>query len=476
MFSFKSALCFLLIFALGAPLLGCSGNSTANTANSGTSGTSGSAPATTPAEPTLAEKIEAQSQNLTDASSVKALRDLVWQEYAANVESKQPGRKDEVRRNKITKIKIGGVTMKVQTKVIGTAPENGYPVFLVYHGGGYDPSGQTNESQWSGMATRYTATKVAGIYVSIRSVSDNESSGQIFSTNISWKFYDRILEDCILYLNADPNKAYIVGYSAGGNGVYQIAPVLADRLAAANMTAGHPEGIDLTSLYNLPFYLQVGELDPAYNRNTVTVEYCVKLDELAKKYGGGYTHKCFVHVNKEHGVVGDNATSKQTVVKDLAAWYDAYKQSGTLATATGNTTSEITDAATLMTAHTRDPLPKRVIWNLATSKPKQRGINSFYWLSTSATMGILDVSYDRDTNTVSFKGTPRIRSGEITVYLNEDMVNLFSDVKVISRTGKETVFTPEISLDVLRETTAERGDSNYQFCAKITLTADQINA
>ena len=55
------------------------------------------------------------------------------------------------------------------------------------------------------------------------------------------------------------------------------------------------------------------------------------------------------------------------------------------------------------------------------------------------------------------------------------MVDLFSTVKIITKSGKEIEVTPEISLDVLRETTAERGDPNYQFCAKITLTAAQVN-
>ena len=134
--------------------------------------------------------------------------------------------------------------MKVITRVVGKAPEDGYPLFLVYHGGGYNPDGKMNDDQWKGMAERYD--DVPGIYCSIRSVSDNESSGQIFSTDISWKFYDRIIENCILYMKANPNQVYIVGYSAGGNGVYQIAPRITDRLASATMSAGHPEGIDLT--------------------------------------------------------------------------------------------------------------------------------------------------------------------------------------------------------------------------------------
>lgn len=424
---------------------------------------------TTPAvtePPTVTEQIEAMASSLTSAEAIKEMRELVWEEYAEKVAENEPNRKKEIRKNKTTQIKISGTTMKVMTRVVGPAPKDGYPLFLVYHGGGYDPSGQTNESQWSGMAERYD--DVPGIYCSIRSVSDNESSGQIFSTDISWKFYDRIIENCILYMKANPNQVYIVGYSAGGNGVYQIAPRITDRLASATMTAGHPEGIDLTNLYNLPFYLQVGELDTAYNRYTITVEYEQKLDALAEKYGGGYYHKCFVHYNKEHGVVGDNA-SGQTVIADNYAWLAA-KQNGTAYT--GGTKQEETHAAKLMTTHTRDPLPRRVIWNTTTTNNSnnRRGIESFYWLSTAASMGTIDASYDKTTNTITIKQCT-ISRADVTIYLNEDMVDLFSPVKLVMPDGSVTEFTPEISLDLLRETTAERGDPNYQFCASYTFRA-----
>ena len=455
----KKALSVLLITATLLCTAGCSGDAPADT--SATTAATTEAPANV--EPTLTEQIDALAGKLTSADAIKQARELVWEEYVEKIDEYLPDRKKEIRKNKTTTIKIGGTTMKVMTRVNGRAPEDGYPLFLVYHGGVYDPSGQTNESQWSGMAERYD--DVPGIYCSIRSVSDNEYSGQIFSTDISWQFYDRIIEDCILYMNANPNQVYIVGYSAGGNGVYQIAPRITDRLAAATMTAGHPEGIDLTNLYNLPFYLQVGELDSAYNRNTITVEYEQKLDALAQQYGGGYYHKCFVHYNKEHGVVGDNA-SNQTVIADNAAWLAA-KQNGTVYS--GGTVTAETHAAKLMTTHTRDPLPQRVIWNVATTKTSnaKREIDSFYWISTKATSGIIDASYDKATNTITIHECSAKRAN-VTVYLNEEMVDLFSTVKIVMPDGTVNEFTPEISLDLLRQTTSERGDPNYQFCASYT--------
>ena len=38
----------------------------------------------------------------------------------------------------------------------------------------------------------------------------------------------------------DPNKVFLSGYSAGGDGTYQMGPMLAEWGAGAAMMAGHP--------------------------------------------------------------------------------------------------------------------------------------------------------------------------------------------------------------------------------------------
>ena len=84
----------------------------------------------------------------------------------------------------------------------------------------------------------------------------------------------------ILFHGVDPNRVYILGFSAGGDGVYQITPRMTDRFAAANMSAGHPNGVKLENLYDMPLQLQVGIEDAAYNRNKVTAEYDLLLGKL----------------------------------------------------------------------------------------------------------------------------------------------------------------------------------------------------
>ena len=58
-----------------------------------------------------------------------------------------------------------------------------------------------------------------------------------------------------------------------------------------------------------------------------------------------------------------------------------------------------------------------------------------------------------------------------TVYLNEDMVDLFRDVTFVID-GKSTTFTPVLSEKVLEDTVKERGDKNFVFVSKFSFTVD----
>lgn len=57
---------------------------------------------------------------------------------------------------------------------------------------------------------------------------------------------------------ADPDKVFVSGYSAGGDGVYHLGPMLADWLAGAAMMAGHPNHSEMENVRNMPFSIQCG--------------------------------------------------------------------------------------------------------------------------------------------------------------------------------------------------------------------------
>ena len=54
----------------------------------------------------------------------------------------------------------------------------------------------------------------------------------------------------IVYEGVDPNRVYLTGFSAGGDGVYQITARMNDRFAATNMSAGHHNWVNFENLYN----------------------------------------------------------------------------------------------------------------------------------------------------------------------------------------------------------------------------------
>ena len=107
-------------------------------------------------------------------------------------------------------------------------------------------------------------------------------------------FFNIIIKGFTLNNIVDPNKVFITGYSAGGDGVYHLGPMLADWLAGAAMMAGHPNGVELYNVRNAAFSIQVGGKDEAYDRNSLARKYIETMDTLNKEYGGVSTKYCHI--------------------------------------------------------------------------------------------------------------------------------------------------------------------------------------
>ena len=72
-----------------------------------------------------------------------------------------------------------------------------------------------------------------GIYVSVRGVSN---TWDLHFQEETYPLLDALITNLTVTDHADPNRVYLLGFSAGGDGVYQLAPRLADRFAAVNMS------------------------------------------------------------------------------------------------------------------------------------------------------------------------------------------------------------------------------------------------
>jgi poly(3-hydroxybutyrate) depolymerase len=91
-------------------------------------------------------------------------------------------------------------------------------------------------------------------------------------------FFDIIIKAFVLKDIVNPNKVFISGYSAGGDGIYHLAPMMADWLAGAAMMAGHPNGVEIYNVRNISFSVQVGGQDEAYDRNQMGMRYINRMN------------------------------------------------------------------------------------------------------------------------------------------------------------------------------------------------------
>ena len=392
----------------------------------------------------------------SDAESLKIARVAVWEDYCS--EERREKALDELSRETLT---FGEATMRIKVFIMGEEPVDGYPLYIAMHGGGYSETPDINNIQWEHMFDYYREYVVNGIYVAVRGVRDTWDTH--FNPE-SFPIYDRLIQDMILAYHVNPNRVYLEGFSAGGDGVYGIVPRMADRFAAANMSAGHPNGISLMNLRNLPIQLQVGESDTAFDRNVETVNSDEQLNSLQKSFGG-YEHRTYVHADRGHNFE-DYSREEVEVMANPEAWRDS-----------GNrTTIKVNSYAhDFLDQYTRNPLPGTVCWDLSV-RADQRSVESFYYLKApySTRGGRIIASYELGGNHITLEIEDV--DGSFSILLNEDMVDFNRPVRFDVNFG-DAVYSCELNIEpdpeILLRTTEERGDPNFHFEAEITL--DQLS-
>lgn len=314
----------------------------------------------------------------------------------------------------------GELRMPLFIRTFGDKPPQGHSVFISLHGGGNAPAA-VNDGQWQNQQRLYEPAE--GIYVAPRAPTN---TWNLWHEPHIDRLLDRLIDMLAATDGANRNRVYLMGYSAGGDGVYQLAPRMADRWAAAAMMAGHPNDASPASLRNVPFALQVGGRDAAYNRNTIAAEWQQKLNALQQADPGGYEH--FVKVYPEHG-----------------HWMQR----------------EDAIALPWMAKHTRDPVPRRVVW-------QQDDVvhNRSYWLAVDE-----DNRKARSTVVAEIDGQQvTVESNDltaVTVHLDDRLVDLDEPIHVIANGQSLPVMQPPRLIATLARTIATRGDADLCFSAAI---------
>ena len=131
---------------------------------------------------------------------------------------------------KARSISLGDHEMRFETRSYGKAPESGRALFISMHGGGGAPAA-VNDSQWKNQVRLGDAYRQDGsLYLAPRAPTN---TWNLWHQAHIDAFFDRLIEKLIVLENIDPDRVFFIGYSAGGDGVYQLAPRMADRLAGA---------------------------------------------------------------------------------------------------------------------------------------------------------------------------------------------------------------------------------------------------
>jgi len=282
-------------------------------------------------------------------------------------------------------IALGEHTLRFKRRNFGEDRDAAPSLWISMHGGGGAPA-EVNDRQWANQIRLYEPDE--GIYIAPRAPSD---TWNLWHRPEIDALFDRLIESAVIVWGVDPDRVYLMGYSAGGDGVYQLAPRMADRLAAAAMMAGHPNDARPDGLRNLPFAIFMGENDSAYQRNDVARRWGDELAALQSRDPDGYTHLVRIYPGLGHWMERRDA--------EALAW---------------------------MASHTRDPWPKRIVWKQGNTTHTR-----FYWLAVPESEAVrgreILARVDGQTITLEAENVPKM-----SLLLSDALVDLDAPVRVMS--------------------------------------------
>jgi predicted esterase len=353
---------------------------------------------------------------LTKSDAAKA-QQLLWQDHVTSLKSEAASEWEKKR------IRIGKREMKFDYRIFGMKPKEGWSLYISLHGGGGAPK-QVNDSQWRNQIRLYKPKE--GIYLAPRAPTD---TWNLWHQQHIDSLFDRLIASGIVHRGVNPNRVYVMGYSAGGDGVYQLAPRMADRWAAAAMMSGHPNDASPLGLRNIGFTIHAGEKDSAYNRNRVAAEWKQKLQTLRQEDPQGYAHEVHVHQGLGHWM-----KLKDAVAVDWMAGF------------------------------TRNPLPEKVVW-------KQDDVthDRFYWVAVPKGQAKKGAQVAVRRKGQEFEIVNASGVDTLILLLNDTMVN--ADKVITVRHKQKTLFagTAKRTISTLQRTITERGDPGLVFSTEVSV-------
>lgn len=273
-------------------------------------------------------------------------------------------------------------TLRIKEKMFGSAKEGERSLWISMHGGGSAPPG-VNDGQWENQIRLYAPEE--GFYVAPRAPTD---TWNLWHQGHIDPLFERMIASYVTRHGVDPNRVFLMGYSAGGDGVYQLAPRMADRFAAAAMMAGHPNETQPAGLRNLPFMIFMGGKDGDFDRNKVAAQWKEKLAALREDDPEGYEHEVTIYPDKGH-------------------WMD----------------NEDRSALPWMAAKTRKPWPKRIVWRQDDVTHER-----FYWLGSASPKAGTEITATASGQQIQVESKD---ADSVVLWLRDDLIDLDKDIEVL---------------------------------------------
>ena len=361
--------------------------------------------------------VNKSSQNFLSLSEAEKIEKNIYNDFKKEIIVTRSGEMED------RVIELKDKKIKFDIKHFGEQGEDGWSLFISLHGGGGTTESENNRL-WNRHKTLYELED--GILFTPRSPSNTWNMW--FQSHVD-TFFNRIIQNMIAFHNVDPNKIYIMGRSAGGDGIYQVAPRMADRFAAAAMSAGHPNDSSPLGLRNTAFTIHMGENDSLYNRNDMAVKWGNDLKKLNEEDPEGYRYYIKIYKNKGH-------------------WMDNLEAS----------------ALDWMSDFIRNPYPSKVVWKQGNVLHKR-----FYWLrNEDPSFGdLIECNIDDQIITVLSSS-----SSKITIQLNDDLVDMDREITV-NYLGRQ-LFKGFVyrDIDIIKRSIREYGDPKSVYYGEIRLTLD----
>lgn len=319
-------------------------------------------------------------------------------------------------------VRIDTLKMPFWVKIYGEKPKDGYRLYISLHGGGTAPAA-VNDQQYENQKRLYAPKN--SVYLVPRAPYN---LWNMWCRPMLDQFYEALIQMGIVFEDVNPDKVYIMGYSAGGDGVWRMAPRMADTWAAASMMAGHPGDVSLLNLRNTPFMIWCGADDAAYDRNKLDEQRGVQMDSLQQADPEGYIHETHI-------------------VKGMGHWMQRVD----------------TVAVDWMAQYQRNPYPKKIVW-----QQEEVRRPSFYWITIPKREMLRGktIRLSVEGNVINIT---ECNYKQLTLSLNDELVNLDEKVTVLYR-GKK-VFKGKLkrSRATLEATLKERNDPRFAFPAQVRL-------